>query len=65
MMGLRTELKYPIQKRTETMEGGVTSESSIVVRTYHVKKGNQQKRNAPMMIPRVLEALLSLCIRSR
>lgn len=64
MRGLRTELRYPTQKRVDTIVGGVTNEQGVpwhsVEATYQAKKGVQQHRKAPMMRPSVFAALLSL-----
>jgi hypothetical protein len=61
MTGLSVELKYPIQKRIETTMSGhgqYVSPQMVTVR-YHVKKGNQHSKKAPMTMPKVTKALCS------
>ena len=61
MTGFRVELKYPIQKRIETTtsgQGQYVSPQMDTVR-YQVKKGSQQRRNAPITMPNVTKALCS------
>uniref|UniRef100_A0A0A9Z5G7 Ferredoxin--NADP reductase n=1 Tax=Lygus hesperus TaxID=30085 RepID=A0A0A9Z5G7_LYGHE len=58
MMGLRVELKYPIQKSVTTTTSGASHSQAAVI-TYHKKNGSQHKINVPIMMPNVLAALCS------
>ena len=50
MQGLRAELQYPSQKRTEKTRGGIHF-SQKALHTYIMKNGSQQTMNPPTIIP--------------
>lgn len=58
-MGLSTELIYPnqVMKLENLLEGQHTGQKGMI--TYIRKNGNQHTTKTPIMIPKVLAALLS------
>ena len=64
MMGLRDELTYPSQRKSE-VRMGLTSGGTTRTETRRVraKNGSQQTMNTPVMMASVLAAFLSLSFR--